>query len=108
MTSRSCIVITTAGDEAEAKRLAELLITQKMAACVQYAPIKSVYEWEGDIEYADEYRLCIKTTAAGYARVEAALLQHHSYATPEIIRLPIEGGSKAYLDWVDAAVSDTL
>ena len=95
-----CLVITTTGDEAEAKRLAELLVTHKLAACVQIIPMQSVFTWEGDVEYQAEFQLLIKTTSAAYERVEAALLQHHSYATPEVIRLPITGGSKAYLDWI--------
>jgi periplasmic divalent cation tolerance protein len=98
-------VMTTAGSEEEADRIASLLVERRLAACVQVAgPIISRYRWQGEIEREQEWQCLAKTTRAAYEAVEAAIREVHSYDEPEIIATPIVAGSAGYLAWIDANV----
>lgn len=95
------LVITNLPDRASAESLATSLIERRLAACVNIlAPCQSVYRWRDAVERADEVPLLIKTAAARYAELEAAIRAAHPYEMPEIIALPIARGLPAYLDWV--------
>jgi periplasmic divalent cation tolerance protein len=97
------LVFTNLPDRASAERLADLLLEQRLAACVNIlAPCRSVYRWKGAVQHDDEHPLLIKTSAERYAALEQALRQGHPYELPEIIAVPIEQGLPAYLDWVAA------
>lgn len=95
-------VLTTAGSEEEAGRIASVLVEKGLAACVQVVgPIVSRYRWQGEIEEAREWQCLAKTTRAAYEAVEAAIREVHSYDEPEIIATPILAGSAGYLAWVE-------
>lgn len=95
------LVLTNLPDRAAAERLADLVIGQKLAACVNIlAPCRSVYRWKGAVQHDEEHPMLIKTTAERYPALEQALRSGHSYELPEIIAVPIERGLPAYLDWV--------
>lgn len=97
------LVLTTAPDEAQAGRMAAALVERRLAACVAVTPgVRSVYRWQGKVETAGEWALTIKTRAALYEAVEAAIRELHSYEVPEILAVPVAAGSRAYLDWVEA------
>jgi periplasmic divalent cation tolerance protein len=102
MNSPYCMILTATSTQEEAEKLASLLVAEKQAACVQITSINSVYRWQGEVQHANEFLLIIKTTAVLYSVVEATLLKHHSYETPEIIQVPAENGSKDYLRWIDS------
>ena len=94
-------VLTTAGSEEEAGRIASLLVERKLAACVQVVgPIVSRYRWQDAVEEAREWQCLVKTTRAAYGAVEAAIREVHSYDEPEIIATPIVTGSADYLAWI--------
>lgn len=95
-----CVVMTTTSDAAEAERLADDLVRQGLAACVQIAAVHSHYMWEGRLERQSEQLLLIKTSLARYSQVEAYLQGTHSYTVPEIVRLAMTGGSSDYLRWL--------
>jgi periplasmic divalent cation tolerance protein len=98
-------VLTTAGSEEEAGRIAALLVERRLAACVQVTgPIVSRYRWQGAIEEEREWQCLAKTTAGAYERVEAAIREVHSYDEPEVIATPIVAGSAGYLAWIDENV----
>jgi periplasmic divalent cation tolerance protein len=98
-------VLTTAGSEEEAERIASALLDRRLVACVQViGPITSRYRWQGELEIATEWQCLAKTEAAVYATVEEAIREVHSYDEPEIIATPITAGSPGYLNWV----SDSL
>jgi periplasmic divalent cation tolerance protein len=100
-------VLTTAGSEEEACRIAEMLVERRLAACVQVVgPITSRYRWQGAIEEAQEWQCLAKTTLGAYESVEAAIREVHSYDEPEIIATPIVAGSAGYLAWIEANVGD--
>jgi periplasmic divalent cation tolerance protein len=99
------LVLTTAGSESEARKIAHALVEPRLAACVNIIPrIHSVYRWEGKVEEAEEYLLLIKTTKAREEEVRAAIRELHSYELPECIAIPIESGSMEYLKWLSESV----
>jgi periplasmic divalent cation tolerance protein len=103
--SQLMLVLTTMPDNAHAEKLAGLLVTQQLAACVNImAPCVSVYEWPEDgqpkLQNTTEIPLMIKTTQGRYAAVEAAIRSQHPYELPEVLRVGIDGGLPAYIDWV--------
>jgi periplasmic divalent cation tolerance protein len=98
-------VLTTAGSEAEAQRIADALVEGRLAACVQVVgPIASTYRWRGEIEREREWQCLAKTEAARYDEVEAAIRVVHSYDEPEILAIPILAASPGYLAWISASV----
>ena len=97
------LVLTHLPDRDAAQGLARTLVTGRLAACVSVgAPVDSMYHWRGQIETAREVPVTIKTRAALYSRVEAAILASHPYELPEIIAVPLLDGLRSYLDWLDA------
>ncbi len=98
------IVLTNAPDRATAQKIAQALVEQKLAACVNIlAECTSVYRWRGSVETATEVPLVIKTRAAIYAQVEAAIKRLHPYELPEIVAVSMARGSSEFLDWINAA-----
>jgi periplasmic divalent cation tolerance protein len=96
------LVITNLPDRAAAERLAEKLVGERLAACVNIlAPCRSVYRWKDALQHDEEHPMLIKTTAERYPALERALREGHPYELPEIIAVPIERGLPAYLQWVD-------
>src|SRR5260370_23270914 len=100
----------TAANGPEASRLAEMLVSARVAACVQILPeMESVYHWQGAIEREREVLLLAKTTRARFDDLEREVRALHSYKVPEIIALPVVTGSEAYLDWLrEESMSDKL
>jgi periplasmic divalent cation tolerance protein len=99
------IVLSTAGSEEEARKIARHLVDQQLAACVNIVPhIESIYRWQGKIESSREWLLLIKTNAANLAAVQDAIGELHSYDLPECIAIPIEDGSSEYLQWIGESV----
>jgi periplasmic divalent cation tolerance protein len=95
------LVITNLPDRDAAWKLAQALIDQRLAACVNLlAGCTSVYRWEGAIEQAEEVPVLIKTRAARYPEVEALIRSLHPYELPEIIAVPVVRGLPDYLQWV--------
>ncbi len=95
------LVITNLPDTQAAGQLAQRLIEERVAACVnQLAPCVSTYRWQGRIETAAEVPLLIKTTSAAYPRLEQLIRAAHPYELPEIIAVPVTTGLPAFLDWV--------
>jgi periplasmic divalent cation tolerance protein len=99
--SEVLLVVTNLPDRASAERVAEALVIQRVAACVNVlAECVSIYRWEGKLEHANEVPLLIKTTRAAYPKLEEALRELHPYELPEIFALPVDAGLPEYLNWV--------
>lgn len=95
------LVLCTCPDDGSAAALATALLEQQLAACVNRVPgMKSLYRWEGHVEKDDEILLLIKTRAALFGELEAAIRRLHPYEVPEIIGLPLAAGNTEYLDWI--------
>ena len=90
-----------AGGEDEAGKIAQALVEEKLAACVNIVgPVRSVYRWRGAVESASEYLLVIKSRARHFPALQRRIGELHSYQVPEIIAVQIADGSKAYLQWL--------
>lgn len=95
------LALTTCPDREVAGRIAATLVSEGLAACVNEIPgLTSTYVWQGQLHRDAEVLLLIKTTGNCLPAVEARLKTLHPYELPELIALPISGGSAAYLDWV--------
>lgn len=95
------LVVTNLPDRATAERIADMLVTEGMAACINIlAPCTSVYRWEDKLNHTDEVPLLIKTTRAAYTRLQNRLQELHPYELPELIAVPVTNGLPAYLAWV--------
>lgn len=104
--SEFIFVYSTFPDEAAARRVAQTLVTAKLAACVNIFPMTSVYEWEGKLETSTEVAAFIKTHRALADEVIAAARPLHPYSVPCFLILPIEGGSEDYLAWARAQMRE--
>ena len=101
MADEILVVLSTFPDVEVARRIAEKLVTQNLAACANITTqVESIYRWQGKIESATEALAVFKLTANRYAVFEKALMALHPYEAPEIIALPVTHSSKEYLRWV--------
>jgi periplasmic divalent cation tolerance protein len=98
------ILITTPSDE-EAKRIANLLVSQGKVACVNIVKgVHSIFFWEEKVTSEEEALLVIKTKEDLLEDVIKTVKDIHTYTVPEIIALPIIGGNPDYLKWIDECV----
>ncbi|MGR9052479.1 MAG: divalent-cation tolerance protein CutA [Gammaproteobacteria bacterium] len=102
------LILCNCPDLVVARRIADTLVENGLAACVNILPgLTSVYRWQDQIESAEEILLLIKSRADYYAKLETAVRQLHPYELPEIIAVPIDQGLPDYLRWIDTClVSD--
>lgn len=106
MTEAACMVLCNCPDAATAKSLAETLVRERLAACVNLVPeVTSVYRWQGQVESATEVMLVAKTTRSAFKALENRLATLHPYEVPEIVALDINAGLPAYLQWIDECVT---
>ena len=98
------LFITTATAE-EAQRISNVLLGQRMVACVNIVPrVSSFFWWQGKLDSAQESLLIIKTKASLLSEIVKLVREIHSYNVPEIIALPIVGGNQDYLEWIGKEV----
>jgi periplasmic divalent cation tolerance protein len=101
-----CIVLCTTSNIDESKKIARILVEQKLAACVNIIPkINSIYAWENNIVEDEEFLLIIKTTKEAFAELKQTIKQNHSYSVPEIIAIDIAAGDENYLNWITKSLS---
>jgi periplasmic divalent cation tolerance protein len=101
MNSQHIIVLCSCPDEASAARIARALVTERLAACVnRIGAVRSTYSWAGDLQDDPEVLLLIKTLGSRYDAIEARIRELHGYEVPEIVALPLVGGSGQYLAWL--------
>jgi len=97
------VVLTNLPDRESALKLAGLLVDQGRPASVNVlSECTSVYRWRGQVETASEVPVLIKTAAASYRKLEAAIRANHPYELPEIVSVPVVDGLAPYLEWVAA------
>jgi periplasmic divalent cation tolerance protein len=96
------ILLTTTSSSEEAHRIAETLLKQKKAACVNIIPgVSSLFSWQDNLNSTQENLLIIKTLTSLLNQIILLIRDIHSYEVPEIIALPIIGGHQDYLNWID-------
>ena len=105
--SETVVILVTAPDAATLEELGGRIVEERLAACLNIVPsIASVYRWQGRVERASEALAVIKTTSARAPALVARIRELHPYELPEVLTLPVAGGSRAYRDWVAACVAE--
>ena len=99
----SCIVITTTDNEDIANKIANKLVVQRLAACVQVDKVKSFFYYEEECRQEKEFRLIIKAASKNYKIIEESIKLNHNYRLPQIIKLDITDGLVEYMDWIHAS-----
>jgi periplasmic divalent cation tolerance protein len=94
------IVITTSDSDELTRQIADRLLKDRLAACIQVQEIRSFYRWGGRVQNDAEQLILIKSRSADYEKIEAALAEVHTYDEPEIVQVPITAGSDGYLAWI--------
>lgn len=103
--SSACIAITTVASREEGERIAQAIVEERLAACVNIVDnVRSIYRWQDAVESAAESLLLIKTDQQHIDPLRQRLTELHSYELPEFLVLGIAGGSAAYLDWIKAGL----
>jgi periplasmic divalent cation tolerance protein len=99
-------VYITAGNEEEAERVARTVVEEKLAACVNFFPCRSVYRWKGKIEEDSEYVLICKTERGLFQQLQKRVREVHSYDVPAIVACDIVEGEGDFLQWVSDSTKD--
>lgn len=95
------VVLTTASDLEDARRIAHALVEERLAACCNLVDrVESIYRWEGAVVQENEVLVIIKTGEELFERLKERVIELHSYDNPELIALPIVAGSEKYLQWL--------
>lgn len=98
-------VYTTVARREQADAICAALVERRLVACAQIDAVDSVYVWQGALQREPEFRLLLKTTAARYDALAAALRELHPYALPAIYALPVVQADAAYAAWVEQGAS---
>jgi len=102
------VIFITASTKKEAGLIAQALIKNKLAACVNIVDkIKSFFWWQGKVDTAGELLLIIKSRKEKLPKIIKLVRLIHSYEVPEIIALPITGGYEPYLRWIDGSLRES-
>lgn len=101
-------VFTTIDSLEQAQKIATALVERKLSACVQIAPVESVYTWQGETQHDREFRLMAKTSAERYPDVEATIRELHSYDLPAIYAFEASHIFAPYAEWVVANSGGTV
>lgn len=99
--SEPVVCLSTASSEEEAVKIANALVSEHLAACVNIVPrIRSIYRWEGKVEDGEEWLMVIKTAKHCVADLAWTLRSLHSYKVPELVAMPVIAGNPEYLEWL--------
>ena len=102
MKYKQVVVFITVDSQKTAQKIADVLLTERKAACVNIMPaLESHYWWQGKKESTQEFLLIVKTQAKLLDELIAIVKKHHPYSVPEIIALPVVGGNEDYLEWIN-------
>jgi periplasmic divalent cation tolerance protein len=101
------LVISTVPNKEEGSQIAQKLVEERLAACVNISSaVQSFYWWQGRISDDQEFMLFIKTKSSLFPKLKERIKSLHSYEVPEIIALPIYAGSKDYLNWIQSSTQE--
>lgn len=103
--SNICLIYITHESEAAAKRISNLLLEARLAACANIFPIQSAYWWQGVLENGSEWVSLMKTTPEKWEALEAAVLKAHPYTTPCILKIEATANA-AYAKWIREEVGN--
>jgi periplasmic divalent cation tolerance protein len=95
------IVIVTTANKAEAEKISQALLQERLIACANIInSVTSFFHWKGNVDCAEECLLVMKSRHDLFEQLAMRVKALHSYKVPEILALPIVEGSAAYLSWM--------
>lgn len=100
------VIISTYPDEKSISKVAKLVVARKLAACVNYTKINSVYSWKGKIEATVEFLVLFKTTKKTKQKLKKEIALSHPYKVPEIVELQMDDVNSSYLKWLSESTLD--
>lgn len=101
----SIVVMITCSSKREAVKIKEVLLKKRKVACVNIiSGVDSFFWWKGKIDSSLEVLLLAKTKKKMLKEIITLVKKIHSYEVPEIIALPVIGGNKNYLKWIEREV----
>ena len=99
------IVFVTCESREQAETIAQSVVSEKLAACVNVLPaIRSCYVWERKLTWSDEVLLVIKTTRGRFDQLQERIKTLHSYSVPEIVGVTIDAAFDRYAEWIESSV----
>ncbi len=105
LTTDFIIVLVTTKDKAEAEKISQTLLAEKLIACANIiSPVASCFLWQGKVDRAEECLVVMKTRKGLFGELSLCVKALHSYEVPEVLALPIVDGSEAYLSWLSSAI----
>jgi periplasmic divalent cation tolerance protein len=105
MTDKVVVMVSTASIK-EARRIANTLVEERLAACVNLIPkMQSYYRWKGGVDHAEEFLLIIKSSRPRFVALRKAIEKLHSYKVPEIICMPVVEGADPYMNWLEESLT---
>jgi periplasmic divalent cation tolerance protein len=106
MEGKAVLIMVTTGGRDDAERLGEALVVERLAAWCSVIPtVHSFYYWDDQLQREHEALLLVKTLESRAGAVQEFVRSHHAHDVPEILQIPIEGGSSAYLNWLEEQVA---
>jgi len=99
------LVICTCPDKNTASSIAENIVAQRLAACVNILPgVQSIYQWQGNVESAEEHLMLVKTHSDKFSALKNSIVSMHPYEVPEIIAVDINQGFPEYMNWLGSSI----
>ncbi len=95
------VIVSTYPDKKSISKVAHVVVQRKLAACVNYTTINSIYSWKGKIEDVGEFLALFKTTTKSKQKLKEEIAKSHPYQVPEIVELKMDGVSVPYMKWLD-------
>jgi periplasmic divalent cation tolerance protein len=106
MGEKAVLILVTTPARDDAERIGEALVVERLAACCSVVPtVHSFYYWEDQLKREHEALLIVKTFESLAPAVQDFVRTHHDYDVPEMLQVPVEGGSSAYLSWLERQVA---
>jgi len=106
MKNKFITVETTYPNLKDAKNLGKILLERKLAACVQFTKVETMYFWQNKLEKTNEILVTIKSKNSLYKKIEKTIKEHHSYEIPQIFSKAIDQGFKPYLKWIESNIEN--
>ena len=99
------IVFVTCETREQAEQIAEAVVTEKLAACVNILPgVRSCYRWDGKVTFSEEVLCLMKSTRGRFDQLQDRIKALHSYSVPEIAAVTIEDVFRGYAEWIDESI----
>jgi len=95
------VIVSTYPDKKSISKVAHVVVEKKLAACVNYTKINSIYSWKGKIEDVEEFLALFKTTTKSKQKLKEAIAKSHPYDVPEIVELKMDDTNVPYMKWLE-------